>query len=454
MAEAPAEYPMGPQIHPLLRQKMLNRAATFSEGAQPSQAPRRRSSMLSQYSDTRHSFRSSTEDLSQTVGKNDMAKLTMNDEVSLWHSAPLAFAIVPAAAGLLFQNGGAVVTDILMLGFGSMFLNWCVRTPWEWYHSAQQTQYVDYSEPERDDTIFEEDEISGGLLDDDLEASALTDSVPPYNKDNVNSGNAPPTRSQEEARQELRKNEILALFTCFIGPLVGAYLLHAIRSQLTRPAEGLVSNYNLTIFVMGAELRPIHHVIKMKQARMLHLQRVVRSDSKPEHRKADIQEICARLANIEARATEAPQNTDIESMKIGATVRQGMQPQLDALNRAVRRYEKRQAAQAMQTEARFQELDSRLKDALALAAAAARTGQRPGVVSMLLTWYANLITLGVQTIWAVATYPYRSAAAIVNQFGDYVTGTDRQPRKMVKGSNNGNPYATVSTSKVQSRSGR
>ncbi|KAJ4353984.1 uncharacterized protein N0V89_005716 [Didymosphaeria variabile] len=405
MAEAPAENPMGSQIHPLLRQRLLNRAATFSEGAQPPQAPRRRSSILSQYSDTRHSFRSSTEDLLQSVGKNDMAKLTTNDEV-------------------------------------------------EWYHSAQQTQYVDYDEPERDDTILEEDEISGEPLDDDPEASALAGSAPPDDKDNVDSGNAPPTKSQEEARQELGKNEMLALFTCFIGPLVGAYLLHAIRSQLTRPAEGLVSNYNLTIFVMGAELRPIHHVIKMKQARMLHLQRVVRSDSKPELRKADIQEICARLANLEARATEPPQNTDIESLKIGATVRQGMQPQLDALNRAVRRYEKRQAAQAMQTEARFQELDSRLRDALALAAAAARTGQRPGIVSMLLTWFANLITLGVQTSWAVATYPYRTAAAIANHVSDYITGANRQPRKRVKGQSNGNPYAAVSTSRVQSRSGR
>jgi hypothetical protein len=59
-----------------------------------------------------------------------MARLTTTDETTLWHSAPLAFAIVPAFAGLLFQNGGAVVTDILLLAFGSMFLNWCVRTPW------------------------------------------------------------------------------------------------------------------------------------------------------------------------------------------------------------------------------------------------------------------------------------------------------------------------------------
>lgn len=130
MADALAENQSGPsEIHPLLRQRMLNRAATFAEGIQHPvpPLPRRRSSV---YSNTQHSIRSSTDNLLRNGPHNDMDKLTNTDEPSFWHSAPLAFAIVPAFAGLLFQNGGAVVTDILLLGFGSMFLNWCLRTPW------------------------------------------------------------------------------------------------------------------------------------------------------------------------------------------------------------------------------------------------------------------------------------------------------------------------------------
>jgi hypothetical protein len=469
MADAPAENPLSTQIHPLLRQRMLNRAATFSEGAQHATAPRRRNSTLSQYSDTRHSFRSSTDDLQQFLGKNDMDKLTTTDEVSFWHSAPLAFAIVPAVAGLLFQNGGAIVTDILLLGFGSLFLNWCVRTPWyvhvslcratadrdrEWYHAAQHTQYVDYDEPERDDTILEGDEVGVEPMEDDVQAPGPADTVPLDNKDVVNNSNAPSSKAQDEAHKELRTNEMLALFTCFIGPLVGACLLHAIRSQLTRPAEGLVSNYNLTIFVMGAELRPMHHIIKLQQARMLHLQRLVHSDHKLEYTRADIHDLSTRLASLEARVSESPQNTDVESLKIGATVRQGLQPQLDALNRAVRRYEKRQAAQSMQIEARFQELDGRMRDALALAAAAARTGQRPGMIPMLLTWVANLFTLGARTSWALATYPYRAVAVVADRTSNLFTGADRQPRKRVTGQSTGNSYPAVSTSRLQSRSGR
>jgi len=51
-------------------------------------------------------------------------------EFSHWHSAPLALAILPAIAGVLFKEGGTVVTDVMLLCLAAMFLNWCVRAPW------------------------------------------------------------------------------------------------------------------------------------------------------------------------------------------------------------------------------------------------------------------------------------------------------------------------------------
>lgn len=113
----------GSQMPGILRQKRLNRAATFSEGAQPPKPTSlRRSSVLSDYSDTRVASPGPLND--------DMDVLTSTDEPSFWYSAPLAFAILPAVGGLLFQDGSAYVTDILLLGLGALFLNWCVRSPW------------------------------------------------------------------------------------------------------------------------------------------------------------------------------------------------------------------------------------------------------------------------------------------------------------------------------------
>lgn len=42
----------------------------------------------------------------------------------------LAFALLPALAGALFKNGGAVTTDIMLLGLAGVFLHWSVTQPW------------------------------------------------------------------------------------------------------------------------------------------------------------------------------------------------------------------------------------------------------------------------------------------------------------------------------------
>jgi hypothetical protein len=277
MAEAtPEAQATGSQIHPLLRQRMLNRAATFSEGAPPIPPIRRRSSLLSDYSDTRHSLLSSTDNLPRP-NDND-TDMNPASRPSIWHSAPLVFAILPAIGGLLFQNGSAVVTDVLLLALASVFLHWCVMAPWyvtmhvvclsllssvqncqeqcvadgefrDWYHAAQRSQYLP-NDASWTDTIPEEDERSEGTLDDahpdsaevkDSDKTSLDKELPeprPQNK---------LTAAQEAAQRELGREEVFALIGCFVSPLLGAYLLHTIRSQLTRPSEGLVSNFTLTI---------------------------------------------------------------------------------------------------------------------------------------------------------------------------------------------------------------
>jgi hypothetical protein len=256
------------------------------------------------------------------------------------------------------------------------------------------------------------------------------------------------SEAQKAAGRQLAKEELSALAACFLGPMLGAYILHAVRSQLTRPAEGLVSNYNLTIFIMAAELRPVSHLIKMKQARVLHLQRVVRSDGRDKLGQADAQELSRRLDEVEARLALPVTGGTAETTRLSATIHQSLQPQLDALNRAVRRYEKRQVAQSMQLEARFADLEARLKDALALAAAAVRTGQRPGTVSMMWTWYVHIIRDAVRTGLALVTYPLRLAAS-VSGVQSWFAKAKQQPRKRYKGESD--IHTSIPASRLQSR---
>ena len=222
--------------------------------------------------------------------------------------------------------------------------------------------------------------------------------------------------------------------------MIGAWLLHTIRSQLSRPSEGLVSNYNLTIFLLAAEIRPLAHLTKLVQARTLYLQRSLNSSAingfiSPDSQK--LQDLSARLDDLEAHTaksvTTSAANSSLAastSAQVTAEVRKSLQPDLDALNRAVRRYEKRATLLSMQTESRLQDLESRMADAITLAAAAERSNaQKPKYSSalMLLDWVCATIVLPVQTISMCINLPARLGRTIVTAVEGYISRRFRYP---------------------------
>ncbi|KAF2847308.1 hypothetical protein T440DRAFT_521073 [Plenodomus tracheiphilus IPT5] len=440
-----------PQIHPQLRQRMLNRAATFADGAGSSSPPRlsqRRSSLLSNYSDTRFSYQSSSDNLLRASGKIDMARPKSTDEPTYWISVPVVAAIVPAIVGLTYENGAAIATDLLILGMAAWWLHWCVSVPWHWYHAAQERhyEYSDMSPTQFDDDIVEEDEDDIESVDEHPQSAGEGKQSLPRTDDSGNHGNAAVAAdAQDNARKALRREELTALFACFIGPLLGATLLHTLRGQLTR-TEGIVSDFNLLIFILCAEYRPFKQVIKLRDEKILYLQRIVTTDPQDQQ---TIQRLAQRVTELEARLA-GPLPTDMDITEISAKVTQNTQLQLDALTRAVRRYEKRVMTETMQTESRFSELEYRLRDALSLAAAAARTGQRPGLFVLAISWIISTVSHVLRTTLSVALYPFRAFASSVAYIESIFLKDKRQSRKRT--GVNGTAYSPMSSSRIRSRS--
>lgn len=54
----------------------------------------------------------------------------VDHESSIWQSLPILFAIFPAIGGLLFNKGSVLITDLALLVFAAIYLNWCLVTPW------------------------------------------------------------------------------------------------------------------------------------------------------------------------------------------------------------------------------------------------------------------------------------------------------------------------------------
>ena len=253
----------------------------------------------------------------------------------------------------------------------------------------------------------------------------------------------------EAAANELYTHEVLALLSCFLFPLLGAYLLHTIRSQLSRPSEGLVSNYNLTIFLLASELRPMAHLVKLIQSRTLHLQRIVNEntyDSVNGKDTDEVKDLVRRLEDLEARSSIAdtsPGNSSSEptlngkqSAVLTTEVRRSLQPDLDALNRAVRRYEKRATLQAFQTESRLLDLEAKLNDAISLAAAAANNGQRQrGFTGVIVESIAATVALPLQGFVALASLPFKTIITLIKFGKKSVVG--RHPTDRARKATNG-----------------
>lgn len=263
-----------------------------------------------------------------------------------------------------------------------------------WYYAAQEIR------------VREEALVELGLQDDDDDLDDAPQTTPRKGQDledvleefgTPRNGKRPDIRDQAlRALDELYLHEVWALFMSFTAPLMAAVLLHWVRDRLSRPSEALISNYNLAIFVLAAEIVPLSHLIKLVQARTLHLQRIVHSNPyRAETSLAtQMQDLVHRLDELESRMTTVSQtataaalngsaavsNGDTPESKnlakqeaaIARSIRNSVQPEIDALNRAVRRYEKKATILASLTESRLGAIDVRLNDAISLAAAASK----------------------------------------------------------------------------------
>ncbi|KAI8627409.1 hypothetical protein F5Y19DRAFT_465880 [Xylariaceae sp. FL1651] len=377
---------------------------------------RRRSSTYSDYLET------SADEL-LNPGKSSTGEVKKSPFVYV----PLTLALLPAVAGIFFENGAAFFTDLILLSLAAVFLHWSVTQPWDWYHSAQQVR------------VMQDEILADSVFESDSEPESISPSTPTTlenvpeekekdketytsTKDPVAGRNAKWQRRQAAAVKELYIHEILALVWCFIFPMLGAYLLHAIRGQLSRPSEGLVSDYNLTIFLCAAEVRPVSHLIRMIQKRTLHVQQIVAHN--PHIKQAvtndQVQALHDRLDELEARAStrepsvvngaqpEVPQ-TVVESA-VGREFRKSIQSEIEALSRAMRRYEKKLTLLASQTDHGIEYVDCRLNDAIALAAMAAKNSNSQwALTSWLIEKIATGVMLPLQAVAAVLMFPFRTA---------------------------------------------
>jgi hypothetical protein len=100
-----------------------------------------------------------------------------------------------------------------------------------------------------------------------------------------------------------------------------------------------------------------------------------------------------------------PQRSDVADM-IAAEIKKRAEPRFDALERAMRRYEKRSTTLSMLTEQRLNTHESRIQDSLSLAAAAAQRSQNRGALATVVDSVWNLIGVPLKLTTELALWPF------------------------------------------------
>lgn len=100
-----------------------------TNAAPPPSTPRRRRTTGDAPVSRRNSI--SLQDAKSVLHSTTQSVLAPTDtENPTWHSIPLAFAVLPAVGGVLFQGGHFFITDVMLLFLVAVFLHWLVKFPW------------------------------------------------------------------------------------------------------------------------------------------------------------------------------------------------------------------------------------------------------------------------------------------------------------------------------------
>ena len=127
---------------------------------------------------------------------------------------------------------------------------------------------------------------------------------------------SPMDAAQRKARADINNSRRLAMLCCFLGPAAGGIFLSKLRDQLSRPSGGLISDFNITIFVLAAEWRPLSYLIRHIRGKTINLQSNLRfPPSRMEEMQEQIENLQMEFRNLAALSEKvAERDGDLDAL--------------------------------------------------------------------------------------------------------------------------------------------
>lgn len=217
------------------------------------------------------------------------------------------------------------------------------------------------------------------------------------------------TDKQRTIESQLRIAELEAFGGLIVGPLLGAALLNYVRSTMARPANGLITNFNITVFVLAAELRPLRIAFEYLTKRSSNLQEEL-TDVVPARYEAmqhRLEELANDLHNVRTSFTMNDASLELNSHHKTSFKDDS---EIGQLKYALKKFEKYEANAKHELESKIYTLERRLADL------SARTQPVSASASTLMHILLDLLLLPVQLLWKAITLPLRLVERATSSF--------------------------------------
>lgn len=169
------------------------------------------------------------------------------------------------------------------------------------------------------------------------------------------------TDRQQAVDRKLRNAEIQAFGGLLFGPILGAGLLNYVRDSMARPANGLITNFNITVFVLAAELRPLRIAYEYLNHRSEALQEEL-IDVVPSRYHELVRKVEDLEARLDERKASPDEHTRSDPWQSGSITPVRDDTDINQIKYALRKFEKHDAQLKVEYENKLYALERKLAD--------------------------------------------------------------------------------------------
>lgn len=153
---------------------------------------------------------------------------------------------------------------------------------------------------------------------------------------------------------ELRRHELAGLLWVLLSPAIAGYTLQYSRYLLSN-VDRYISAFNVTVFILAASIKPLSHIMSLLQERTLFLQ------SEALVTESQVTSLQTRLDALE-KELFGLRKAYATKKDLGQVVQEDINPTLNQLAKALKRFEKRDLALRTWSEEQFTSIDLKVRE--------------------------------------------------------------------------------------------